>query len=992
MIPSPNLDDRSFEEIVEEAIRLIPQYCPTWTNFNKADPGITLIELFAWMTEMAIYRLNQVPDKNYLAFLNMLGVKLQPPQPARSLVQFSLSDKVGHVRISAGTRLATKPGDDEPALTFETTRDLVAVTNRLVRCLSQHEQSYTDHTPGLSSASKPFEVFGGARSIERYIYLGDDRLAAFDEEAVLFVRFEGQGQGEQEFHDLLEWEYWDGDRWRGLVRPSLDTERNTVAFQGPAFFQPTTVDGRETHWIRGRLFEVPKNAEQTTVDTITAHLQVLGDGVPPDQALCNEEGRLFRTLDLDRRMLPFGKAPEVDAALYLCSDLVLGQKESTVQIDVTLVDPTIVDAPVPSEDLALRWEYHTGKRWKKLARVDVDGAVSSTFDFEDGTLCFTQPGSVRFRRPDDLAMTEVSGREGRWLRCRIEKGGFGVPGSYELDADTWVWRDDNPLRPPQLSGIAFKFLEEPHTVQNCVVYNDFVYSDQSQIAAAEYKPFQVFQPVAEESPTLYLGWEAPFPNDTCAIYFNVVQADRRSVYVQTPTPSAGDPLVQQRVVWEYWGGRQWSPLAPEDSTENFTQPGFVEFVGPKGARKSKRFGDNLYWMRARLEMGGYDQSPRVDRVLLNATPVDHVTTYGDTPLGSSRGTPNQFFRFPRGPVLDGEWVTVRESDKPRGDALEQLTARWGPEAVREDGDGQGWWVRWTSVESFFDQGADDRVYVKDINTGEVRFGDGVHGKIPPKGDKNVRAWRYQVGGGTAGNVPADSIIVLKQNLAFVHGVNNPYPASGGCDMESIEEAKQRAPHMIRARNRAVTVDDFEWLAREASNAVGRVKCLPSVSREGEVTVVIVPKSPIHADLGDKPLPSAELLKRVRHYLNERKLVSTRVNVVRPSYAELSLEVEFVRSRTGLTDRVRRDIERSLRRYLHPLVGGRHGRGWDFGRSVLKVDLYQVLEEVEGLEYVDRIRLRDEGMRQDVEQLKVAEDQLVFLLGVTVAEKAHDRIV
>src|SRR5690606_32915700 len=74
MIPAPNLDDRSFEDIVQEAITLIPKYCPEWTNHNPTEPGVTLIELFAWMTEMVIYRLNKVTDKNYLAFLELMGI------------------------------------------------------------------------------------------------------------------------------------------------------------------------------------------------------------------------------------------------------------------------------------------------------------------------------------------------------------------------------------------------------------------------------------------------------------------------------------------------------------------------------------------------------------------------------------------------------------------------------------------------------------------------------------------------------------------------------------------------------------------------------------------------------------------------------------------------------------------------------------------------------------------------------------------------------
>ena len=92
MIPPPKLDDRSFHDIVEEAISMIPRYAPEWTNHNPSDPGITLIELAAWMTDIILYRLNRVPEKNYIAFLNLLGIKLKPPQAARALLTFALTE------------------------------------------------------------------------------------------------------------------------------------------------------------------------------------------------------------------------------------------------------------------------------------------------------------------------------------------------------------------------------------------------------------------------------------------------------------------------------------------------------------------------------------------------------------------------------------------------------------------------------------------------------------------------------------------------------------------------------------------------------------------------------------------------------------------------------------------------------------------------------------------------------------------------------------
>jgi len=78
-LPIPDLDDKTFEELVEEARTRIPLYAPGWTDHNLSDPGITLIDLFAWLAEMQIYSLNLLPDKNYLKFL-----KLFTPSSERS--------------------------------------------------------------------------------------------------------------------------------------------------------------------------------------------------------------------------------------------------------------------------------------------------------------------------------------------------------------------------------------------------------------------------------------------------------------------------------------------------------------------------------------------------------------------------------------------------------------------------------------------------------------------------------------------------------------------------------------------------------------------------------------------------------------------------------------------------------------------------------------------------------------------------------------------
>src|SRR5690242_379641 len=120
-LPTPFLDDRHFQDIVDQAKRLIPHYTQEWTDHNVSDPGVTLIELFAWMTDMLLYRVNQVPDKNYIAFLDLLGIKLQEPRAAVAALTFYLSAaQPADVIIPIGTEIATARTEGKSAIVFTT--------------------------------------------------------------------------------------------------------------------------------------------------------------------------------------------------------------------------------------------------------------------------------------------------------------------------------------------------------------------------------------------------------------------------------------------------------------------------------------------------------------------------------------------------------------------------------------------------------------------------------------------------------------------------------------------------------------------------------------------------------------------------------------------------------------------------------------------------------------------------------------------------------
>ena len=124
-LPKSNLDDRTFEDLVSECLLRIPRYCPEWTNYNASDPGVTLIEMFAWLTDQMLFRFNQIPQRNYIAFLEMLGIRLQPGTPAQTNVTFYLTAaRTTRYIIPAGVEVATERTEMEEAVVFSTTHPL----------------------------------------------------------------------------------------------------------------------------------------------------------------------------------------------------------------------------------------------------------------------------------------------------------------------------------------------------------------------------------------------------------------------------------------------------------------------------------------------------------------------------------------------------------------------------------------------------------------------------------------------------------------------------------------------------------------------------------------------------------------------------------------------------------------------------------------------------------------------------------------------------
>jgi hypothetical protein len=423
-------------------------------------------------------------------------------------------------------------------------------------------------------------------------------------------------------------------------------------------------------------------------------------------------------------------------------------------------------------------------------------------------------------------------------------------------------------------------------------------------------------------------------------------------------PGAGPASTGPSVEWQISTGQfdtSGNPIyhaisAEADTTRGLTQEGVVRLRLPKdpasfgnftiadpnqgGTRDlppvldDTRAAKLLFWIRAFRKDG--TRFGGVLYLVSNAAQVWQSRKANPEFLGTGTGEADQSYPLVNSPVLQD--TLVLQVEEASG------------------------WVQWKSVDGFYASAPDARDYVVDLEAGVVRFGNGVQG-LPPQIGQRIRALSYRYGGGAAGNVPPGALSKLPATPAVK--VNNDLTAHGGADSETVAHALDRIPGELRRRDRAVTASDFEELALATPGAaVGRADCLPlfyppafASGKAGVVSVVVWPQNdPKHPNA---PVPDRSLLQAVCQYLDQRRLVTTELYVVPPTYRKVAVAVGLEVKPGFGTEAVRRWVELVIRQYLAPLPPyGPDGTGWPLGRRVFGPELQAAALQVEGVDFLE----------------------------------------
>jgi predicted phage baseplate assembly protein len=447
-----------------------------------------------------------------------------------------------------------------------------------------------------------------------------------------------------------------------------------------------------------------------------------------------------------------------------------------------------------------------------------------------------------------------------------------------------------------------------------------------------------------------LGNVAPGPNITFMIHRTTRVGPPPAIAHGGIGPDAG--VAQPILRWSFFdGGRFESAEIIRDESRGLLQSGLVELRCPRSWRTGIPAGVTvpkpLRWLRLQLVAGAFASPPTLAFIELNAVTALAARTVRGEVLDYVPDSDGRRMRVTQRPVLPGSL---------------ELTVDEGAIGAGADAGAQ----RWREIEDLDGYGPDDRVFELDEVTGELQFGDGVHGMLLPRGIRHVVAQRYQVAPGGAGAVAANQIISLMSSVPFVTKVSNALPASGGHDAMSILEASRLGPQQLRARDRAVTVADYELEALAApgadvsrAHAVGGTHAgLDDARVPGTVSLYLLgPRA-----ASTPPYPSQASLDAVASHLSAT-LSPAGVEVVAaaPRFHEVSVRATLVVATNADFGEVLRATLRELDLYLDPLTGGEDGRGWPFGGVIKYAALVRrVIASVPGLVALSTLNLTVDG--------------------------------
>jgi hypothetical protein len=747
MAVKPNIDYRSKEEINGILNRLLFRYTGAWLTPEDVESdeiargiGAGFVKMFQALQE----RINKVPDKSFLAFLNMLGLRLRPPGVARVPVTFSLVEGADRwAFVPAGTQLATDSARIPEPVVFETLQNITAISTKPVTLVSSQpiEDSYLLHSQGLMNVNESSveTLFDGKVAIPHRLYLTHPLLADLkppgDTIVITFAIEEDSTKAKwNAFKEHSKWLYFNdvSGSFQEFNVEDVDVRTvNKIILTVKSVLGETKLSGYQIknaanyssrfdyeqkewkgNWIAIEVDKSFFNSINLDINpfrlnqlklAVKPALDIIA--VKPDLAILNTS-----QLDISKDFFPFGQNPSFSDVFYLACDEAFSKGDCSITITFSKSKE-----PAANTDANVLWEYFNGDIWTPLKKDNAN--ITENFKaVGNNTIIFKCPAMIK---------SKVAGNEHLWIRARIIGGSYGLPGDTKYIGPTAIPPEPipkdakgnilNPLPngyilPPAGYFLLSRF--EAGVDTNGAKTYTYIYRRDSNIQAPAISKVSVNYTVTSggaQAPQLVLAYNNFYYEDYSPEALSAATiVPFRKFIDDTPTFYIGfngsyeklpvtlffsllkqDKMAQlyatktgiPQVFWEYWNGA-WLPLSVIDKTKNFADRDIVEFYGPEIADKHPMFGEERFWIRARQQEEALSFHIRADGVYDNVVWCCQYITERDEKLGSGNGLNDQKVQFKNYPVLPGEKIYIRE-DGLSHQERDKYIQEFGKEAVYE---------------------------------------------------------------------------------------------------------------------------------------------------------------------------------------------------------------------------------------------------------------------------------------------------------------------
>ena len=954
----PVLDPRDREAVRAQLAARARAYTPEWRYEGaEDDPGSALAELFGDLFYQTVDRMNSVPGKLHTEFLNLTGYRMPDPVPASGLLQFTAHDTVEEpVPVPEGTQMFTEDEEGEH-IVYETQRRIESTPAALRELYYVDAREERIQRLDLEKI-KPFfsPVEGENLQRHRFTLSQDDALSLTGPwEVEVELRQEGGFTASETAQHLADPEVaqWTFPTLKGEERFSAVRAEGSslvLTYQGTAELAPDE-EGHYKISCSGGL-----GSGKLLLDGVRLRSRPMGwRGL--DEA---SNGDI--PLDLSEGGYCFGRRPAAYSLCYFRSDQVFRKRGARVnlRLDVVpiisgvegrepqyeftqrIIDKRDAVAVVPDDVYVAQvaWEYFNGLGWSPLT---VTGSRNPFSCKQEGPL------EVVFDVPADLAQAEVNARLGYYIRARV----VHVENEFSM-TPRWVI--------PFLKGAECTWsYDRGLPVQRLESENNGSKVRVEDAEGIRDLAFPALEGLEDHPRAMYFCFDRSPHAMPLSIFFDM----------------AGRVKLEDKVHFEAWTGSRFEAVRTVDLTRNLLHPGLMLLYLPKPLPAHTMLGTEGYWLR--LSRSSYLDNPggwpRVNAIQLNTVEAFQREQAQEERFSVSAYEAGKRLQLLRRPVLDAQ-VWVDEVGGLTVSDVEAL-AKAMPHRVeveREDRVVTHCWVLWERRDQLALAGPEERCYSLDPYAGELLFGDGIHGRVPPQGDENLRV-RYSFGGGSRGNQPAGSVTRSVGALPRISQVVNLTPMSGGTDRLSPEKVDAIGSRALRNRRRAAGVRDFDEIVLQDFPQARHVKCFPGRDASGayapgHVSVVVE-----GSDLDSRRVTD-DLCQRIYETLSRQcdcvMAAEGRLHVVGSTVITVSstVTVEMVDpDQSAVT-------QQAIARRLEELINERW-RERDIGDQIRIAQVWQTVRDTPNVHLVHNILLEGWFDQSGVQRVVALEEDGVF---------------